>query len=279
MTLTAALLLACGASPSTADIAPTADVVDPIPPAATDAPAEAAPAERPAPAEVIDGKLELKTEHGALVITPVYHGTARVEYGGKVLWLDPWSKADLEGAPPADVVLITDIHQDHKDVDALGRVYREGAVIVAPRAVADDLPGFTVDHVLGNGESVTLGDLTVTAVPMYNLSRGPEAGTLFHEKGRGNGYLLSYGGRTVYFAGDTACTPDMQALTGVDLAFLPMNLPYTMTPAEAAGCVDAFAPQVAVPYHYAGSELSEFAVSNPAVTVARVDFYPGGLPW
>ena len=85
---------------------------------------------------------------------------------------------------------------------------------------------------------------------MYNLERGPSAGQLFHTKGRGNGYVLTMGGKRIYIAGDTECTPEMKALKNIDVAFVPMNLPYTMTPAEAAECVKAFAPKIVYPYHY-----------------------------
>ncbi|MBW2258774.1 MAG: MBL fold metallo-hydrolase [Deltaproteobacteria bacterium] len=105
---------------------------------------------------------------------------------------------------------------------------------------------------------------------------------MYHEKGRGNGYLLTMGGKRVYFAGDTECTEEMKAMEGVDLAFVPMNLPYTMPPSEAAECVKAFRPAVVVPYHYAGSDLAEFSAALEGVegvTVRIVEFYEGGLPF
>ncbi len=249
---------------------------------AAPAPPPAAPAPPAAAQVAVDGEgISLKTDAGDVLVVPVYHGTARLQIDGKTIWLDPWSKADLEGAPPADVVLLTDLHPDHLDPAALAKVVQEGTVFVTPAAVAETLEDREVEHVLANGESVTLGAVKITATPMYNNTRGPEEGVLFHEKGRGNGYLLEYGGRTVYFAGDTACTEDMKALTGVDLAFIPMNLPYTMPPEEAAGCVNAFKPGVVVPYHYAGSDLAVFeaGVTEGSVEVVRAEFYPGGLPW
>jgi L-ascorbate metabolism protein UlaG (beta-lactamase superfamily) len=248
-------------------------------------PAAPAPAPVPPPppkrAELVDGAVVLETEKGPLVVTPVYHGTARVSVGGKTVWIDPWSKAALDGAPKADVVLLTDTHFDHLDRDALAKVVQEGTVFVAPQAAVEPLAPIAVQHVLANGASAELGDLRVEAVPMYNLVRGPEEGGVFHDKGRGNGYVLHFGGKRVYFAGDTECTEEMKALQGIDLAFLPMNLPYTMTPEEAAACADAFAPAVVVPYHYAGSELAAFqaGVKSPAVKVLVAEFYPGGLPW
>ncbi len=222
---------------------------------------------------------------GALSITPVYHGTAVIRHGEQVIWIDPWSKGALADHPKADVVLITDIHGDHMDPEALQAVLKPDTVIVAPAAVSAALTeagGPPVTHVLANGGRQVLGDLSITAVPMYNLVRGPEEGGLFHDKGRGNGYVLSVGEVDVYFAGDTECTDEMKALTGIELAFLPMNLPYTMTPEEAAGCVAAFRPRRVVPYHYAGSDLTAFSgalAGIEGVTVEIAEFYPGGLPW
>ncbi|MBW1878417.1 MAG: MBL fold metallo-hydrolase, partial [Deltaproteobacteria bacterium] len=208
----------------------------------------------------------LSTEAGDIVVTPVYHGTAIVSFGEVVIWVDPWSKGSLEGRPRADVVLITDIHSDHLDPAALALVSKDGTKVVTPKVVADALER-KVEHVLANGEQVVLGEVTIQAIPMYNKVRGPEEGVVYHEKGRGNGYLLTMGGKRVYFAGD---------------AFVPMNLPYTMPPSEAAECVKAFRPAVVVPYHYAGSDLAEFSAALEGVegvTVRIVEFYEGGLPF
>ncbi|MCB9764037.1 MAG: MBL fold metallo-hydrolase [Alphaproteobacteria bacterium] len=267
MLVALSVLAACSGTNAPTEVeTPAAEVPEP-PPA-------------PKPATVVDGAVVLETDAGKVTVNPVYHATTRIDLAGRTIWLDPWSKAALDDVPKADIILITDEHQDHMDPEALKKVTREGAVLVAPAVVKEKLEGFTVAHTLANGESVELDGLTVTAEPMYNLERGPEEGVVFHDKGRGNGYRLSFGGRTLYFAGDTECTPEMKALTGIDLAFLPMNLPYTMTPEEAAACVNAFKPTVAVPYHYAGSDLAAFrAAVEPGVTVETVEYYPGGLPW
>lgn len=275
-TLGLALAAACTTAPP-----PTAE------PPATAAPeptakAEPAAASKAAPAAVNDGNIALETSLGTATFTPVYHATMLLQVGDRTVWFDPWSKAALDGKPKADVIVLTDIHQDHMDAEAIGKVSKEGTVFVAPPAVQEGLADIDVDHVIGNGESVDVGDLKITGVPMYNLTRGPEPGKLFHTKGRGNGYIVELGDRRVYVAGDTACTPDMKALKDIDLAFVPMNLPYTMPPDEAAACVKAFAPQVVVPFHYAGSDLQVFedALKDAdGVTVAKVEFYPGGLPW
>jgi L-ascorbate metabolism protein UlaG (beta-lactamase superfamily) len=220
------------------------------------------------------------TAAGPLELTLAYHATLRFQLGATTLWIDPWAKAPLDGVAPGDLVLITDVHFDHLDPAALAKVRGPQTQLVAPKAVADQLPG--VQHVLANGQTATVGPFTITAVPMYNLVRGPETGGKFHDPGRGNGYLVTVGGKTIYVAGDTECTPEMKALKRVDHAFVPMNLPYTMPPEEAAACVKAFAPAHVTPIHYAGSDLAVFAAGladAPAIAVDRIDAYPGGLPW
>ncbi len=244
----------------------------PVPPSSPVAIETAAAVPAPPPA----GPVVLAGLSGPVVVTPVFHGTVRIEGGGKVFWVDPWSKADLTG-PLADVVLITDVHFDHLDPAALAKVVKPSTVLVAPPAVAAEAKERKPEHVLANGESATVAGATITAVPMYNLIRGPEVGKLYHDKGRGNGYVLTLDGVVIYIAGDTECTDEMRALTGIDLALVPMNLPYTMTPEEAAACVSAFQPKRVVPYHYAGSDLSKFTPTGS--TVLLRDAYPGGLPW
>ena len=120
-----------------------------------------------------------------------------------------------------------------------------------------------------------MAGLNIEAVAMYNVTRGPAAGKLFHDKGRGNGYVVTLGGKRVYFAGDTECTPEMKALKNIDVAFLPMNLPYTMPPSEAAECVKAFKPKIAIPYHYMGQNTEEFkaALAGSGTEVRLLDFY------
>lgn len=224
--------------------------------------------------------LSIPTSAGPLEVTTLYHGSVRLQLGSTVVWIDPWSKAP-QTPGPADLVLITDIHFDHLDKAALAAVTGPKTTVVAPAAVAKELGEGKVGKVLANGESATVGAFTLQAVPMYNLLRGPEPGQVFHEKGRGNGYLVTVGGTKVYFAGDTECTPEMKALTGVQHAFVPMNLPYTMPPAEAAGCVKAFAPGHVTPYHYGDSDLSLFekGLAGTGIVVDKVDAYPGGLPF
>lgn len=197
-----------------------------------------------------------ETSLGEMKITPVRHGSVMLEVGGKVWHIDPWSQADYSSLPKADVILITDIHGDHMDPKAIAQVKKGSTVIVAPAAVAKTV---TEAKVLNNGQSTTIAGIKVDAVPMYNLKRGPEVGKLFHDKGRGNGYVLNVGDTRVYFSGDTEAVDEMKALDDIDIAFVCMNLPYTMPPDEAAEGVKAFQPDVVYPYHYRGSDLSVFS--------------------
>jgi L-ascorbate metabolism protein UlaG (beta-lactamase superfamily) len=207
------------------------------------------------------------TSKGELGVTPIHHATMLLEVAGKAIYVDPVAKdASYVGLPKADIVLVTDIHPDHMDPDGLAMVKKDGTVVVGPPAVGEKMP-LTVT--LKNGEKKDFGDINVEAVPMYNLTRGPAAGKLFHDKGRGNGYVLAVGGKRVYIAGDTECTPEMRALTNIDVAFVCMNLPYTMPPHEAAECVTAFEPKVVFPYHFKGSNLDEF--EKPVKSTGKIE--------
>jgi len=196
------------------------------------------------------------TSAGTLQLTPIQHASLVIQAGGKVLYIDP-VQGSYDGLPQADYILITDIHGDHLSAPTINKLKKADTVIVAPKAVQAQFPGVT--KVLSNGEKTTVGPFAVEAVPMYNLTRGPSAGQLFHDKGRGNGYIVTYGGKRFYFSGDTEAIPEMKALKNIDVAFVCMNLPYTMTPEEAAEAVKAFHPAIVYPYHYMGSDLNVFA--------------------
>jgi len=195
------------------------------------------------------------TSAGTLQLTPIQHASLMIQAGGKVLYVDP-AQGKYDGLPQADYILLTDIHGDHLAPAVLNKLKKADTVIVAPPAVAAQVSGAKV---VSNGEKTTVGPFAVEAVPMYNLTRGPSAGQLYHDKGRGNGYVVSFGGKRFYFSGDTEVTPEMKALKNIDVAFVCMNLPYTMTPQEAAEGVRAFHPAIVYPYHYMGSDLNAFA--------------------
>ena len=178
-----------------------------------------------------------------------------IEAGGKVIHVDPSTQGNYAGLPKADLILITDIHGDHLDPKAIEAVKKAGTAMIAPAAVAKTV---TDAKVLANGESKTWEDWNIEAMPMYNLTRGPAAGKFYHDKGRGNGYVLTYGGMRFYISGDTEGVPEMRALKNIDVAFVCMNLPYTMTPDEAADAVRAFRPKIVYPFHYGKSDLAVF---------------------
>lgn len=215
---------------------------------------------------------EIATSNGPARIVPIHHATFYVEWAGKVLFFDPFSEGNLDGRPKADVVLITHDHPDHLDPAALAKVKKEGTIVVAPAAAE---PKIHVDVVMKNGDARDVGGVHVEAVPAYNLERGPSPGKLYHDKGHGNGYVLTLGGKRLYVSGDTECTPEMKALSSIDVAFVCMNLPYTMTPAEAGACVAAFEPKIVYPYHYRGSNLADFAKAahDPAIEIRERAWY------
>jgi len=212
------------------------------------------------------------TSAGPVKITPLYHASTLIEAGGKVIYLDPAKPADFTGRPKADLVLITDIHGDHMDAAAVTAISKPGTEILAAPAVVSTIPAAKP---IANGESKTWQGWTIEAIPAYNLTRGPAPGKLFHDKGRGNGYVLTYGGKRFYFSGDTEGVPEMRALKNIDVAFICMNLPYTMPPEEAADAVLAFHPKVVIPYHYRGSDLSVFQkkLEGSGIEVRVLDWY------
>jgi L-ascorbate metabolism protein UlaG (beta-lactamase superfamily) len=214
---------------------------------------EATTSATPAPHDALKGPEVLDTQGGKLEVHPVHHATVWLDAGGTIVWIDPWTEGDLAG-PKADLILVTHEHFDHFDPKGIEKVSKAGTKIIGPGSLAEKIPGLVV---MKNGEHRDEGPIGIDAVPAYNKERGPEPGKLYHPKGRDNGYVLSFGGKRVYFSGDTECTDEMKALTNLDLAFVCMNLPYTMPTAEAAACVKAMKPKVLVPYHYRGQRLDD----------------------
>ena len=213
------------------------------------------------------------TSAGPVKITPLYHASTLIEAGGTTIYLDPAKPAKLSGLPKADLILVTDIHGDHMDPDAIKAISQADTNIFAPPAVVQTVPSAKP---LANGETKTWQGWTIEAIPAYNLKRGPATGKLFHDKGRGNGYVLTFGGQRFYFSGDTEGVPEMRALKNIDVAFVCMNLPYTMPPDEAADAVKAFHPKVVIPYHYRGSDLAVFqkALDGTGIEVRLREWYP-----
>jgi L-ascorbate metabolism protein UlaG (beta-lactamase superfamily) len=225
---------------------------------------------------------------GDISIKPVAHATLQIEQGGHAILIDPTANARFDGvsgrlqmnyaalAPPT-IVLVTDDHPDHYDAGLL-RGLRTAAggrpVIVGPVAVASHIDGAVS---IENGESKFVNGLRIDAVPMYNTV-GQEP---YHRKGHGNGYVVSVGGKRIYVAGDTACTTEMRRLKDIDVAFLPMNLPYTMTPTDAAICAVAFKPKILYAYHYRGQDVNRLAttLAGSGIEVRLRDWYAGAEPF
>lgn len=214
-------------------------------------------------------------------ITPISHATMILQLNEQVIYTDPVESSLLSGKTEPNIILITDTHFDHMNADTLKAVSKEDTVLIVPQAVKEELPGgipgtFVVLH---NGEKTIQYGIEIDAIPMYNI---PESANSFHTKGRGNGYILSSNGKRIYIAGDTSATPEMKALTDIDAAFIPMNLPYTMSVEEAVDAVRAFKPKVVYPYHYRGqngfSDINKFKElvesKDPSITVELLNFYP-----
>ncbi len=198
------------------------------------------------------------TNDGDLIIHPINHATLALGWKNLTVYADPVGGASrFTGLPRPDLILITDIHADHFNVETLEALADDRAELVAPPAVAEQLPAALRKRttVLTNGSSKSVMGLTIHALPMYNLT--PER-RQFHPKGRGNGYVATFGGKRVYLSGDTEDIPEMRDLKNIDVAFLCMNLPYTMTVEQAASAVRAFKPKIVYPYHYRGSDLNRF---------------------
>lgn len=194
----------------------------------------------------------IETSKGPLTIYPLNHATLAMTWQGKTIYNDPYGgAATFEGLPMPDLILISDIHGDHYNQETLDAINTSNATLVVPQAVADKLPQQLKSKavVLSNGETTTLLDISIKAIPMYNL---PESPNSRHTKGRGNGYVLTFGNTSVYLSGDTSGIPEMKSLKNIDVAFVCMNLPYTMDIDEAAEAVLAFKPKIVYPYHYRG---------------------------
>jgi L-ascorbate metabolism protein UlaG (beta-lactamase superfamily) len=196
-----------------------------------------------------------ETSAGDLEITFIGHGTLMLTFGGKVIHVDPYGRlAEYSDLPMADLVLVTHEHGDHLDLGALAKVRTDATQVVLTASCTDRVDGGTV---MKNGDVSTVGGIKIEAVPAYNIVHTRAPGRPFHPKGVGNGYILTFGDTRVYIAGDTENTPEMKALSGIDVAFLPMNLPYTMTPEMVADAARAFRPRILYPYHFGETDTSE----------------------
>jgi L-ascorbate metabolism protein UlaG (beta-lactamase superfamily) len=197
----------------------------------------------------------IRTSVGDLKITFIGHGTLIFNFGGKVIHVDPYSTlADYNTLPKADLILLTHEHMDHLDLKALNAVRTEKTVVVLTETCAKQVQGGIL---MMNGDVKTVEGLKIEAVPAYNIVHKRDTGQPFHPKGVGNGYIITFGDKRVYVAGDTENIPEMKGLKNIDIAFLPMNLPYTMTPEMAADAAKAFKPKILYPYHFGETDTSK----------------------
>ena len=196
----------------------------------------------------------LKTSAGPVVMTFIGHGTLVFTFNNQVIHVDPVSRyADYTSLPDADLILITHQHGDHLDKKAVDAIIKEGTVTFLTESCLSQLPG----TVLKNGDEKTIGNIKIEAVPAYNLEHKRDNGQPFHPKGIGNGYVLTFGDKRIYVAGDTEDIPEMADLKNIDVAFLPMNLPYTMNPEMVAHSVSLFHPKILYPYHYGSTDVNK----------------------
>jgi L-ascorbate metabolism protein UlaG (beta-lactamase superfamily) len=220
---------------------------------------------------------------GNLNIQPITHATMVITFNNKTFYIDPTGGADaFKGLAQPDVILITDIHGDHNDPKTIDAIKTANTIIVAPKAVADQLTNIDKSKivVLNNGDNTRQAGADIRAIPMYNL---PETADSRHTKGRGNGYVLTLGGKNVYISGDTEDIPEMRQLKNIDVAFVCMNLPYTMDINQAASAVLAFKPKMVYPYHYRGqgglSDVAGFKKlvneKDKNIDVRLINWYPG----
>jgi len=232
--------------------------------------------------EMEETAMESETKSPEVTITPIEHATAVLKWGDHTLYIDPVGNMEaFKGQKKPDLILITDIHGDHFSLETLDSLDTGMAKIIVPQAVADKMSEKYKSQleILANGDSIAYSDITIKAVPMYNLR---EEALNFHTKGRGNGYVLTLGNERVYFSGDTEDIPEMRDLKNIDKAFICMNLPYTMTEESAASAVLEFKPKQVYPYHYRGnpnvSDVAKFKKlvneGNPDIEVIQLDWYP-----
>jgi L-ascorbate metabolism protein UlaG (beta-lactamase superfamily) len=196
-----------------------------------------------------------------LTITPIVHASVQIEFGTQVIQVDPWSAGNLSRAKPADLILITDDPIHHLDPTAIRQLRKPNAPVVLPTASHSKFPDGTP---LANGASAMFAGIAVEAIAAYDIKPGEPS----HPKGKANGYVVTLGGKRIYFAGVTECVPEIRALTNIDIAFLPMNLPLDrMLPAATADCVKAFGPKTAYIYHYDQNYATR--LTNPTVSPGR----------
>jgi L-ascorbate metabolism protein UlaG (beta-lactamase superfamily) len=197
----------------------------------------------------------IPTSAGDLEITFIGHGTLMLTFGDKIIHVDPYSRlTDYSKLPKADLILLTHQHQDHLDPAAMQKIRKENTVMILTRSCAESIKGGII---MTNGETRTVSGIKIDSIPAYNLTNKRPDGQPYHPKGEGNGYVLTFADKRIYIAGDTENTQEMKALANIDCAFLPMNLPYTMTPEMCADAARAFKPKILYPYHFGETDTTQ----------------------
>ncbi len=196
-----------------------------------------------------------ETDGGTLELWFIGHGTLMFKYNDMVIHIDPVSlEADYSELPDADLILITHEHGDHLDPGAIKKILKDETEIICNKASSSSLDDC---RVMTNGDKIDLEDISIEAVPAYNIEHERSPGNPFHPKGVGNGYILGIGGKRIYIAGDTENIPEMSSFKNIDIAFLPMNLPYTMSPEMAADAAMIIKPDILYPYHFGSTDTGE----------------------
>ncbi len=197
----------------------------------------------------------IATSDGNLVITFIGHASLIFNFNDMVIHVDPFSRlADYSILPKADIILITHEHGDHCDPEAVKQIRTGNTAVILTEACTGKITGGAV---MKNGDVQTVKGIKIEAVPAYNIVHKRDNGEPFHPKGAGSGYVIHFGDKKVYIAGDTENIPEMKELKDIDIAFLPMNLPYTMTPEMVADAAKSFLPKILYPYHYGDTDVSK----------------------
>ena len=199
-----------------------------------------------------------ETSGGDLAISFIGHGTLMFEFNDMVIHVDPTMReADYTGMPDADLIMVTHQHGDHLDLTAINHVLKSGCPVIMTQACFEQLEDFKGAVIMGNGDSKTVKGIPVKAVPAYNVEHKRPDGQPYHPKGEGNAYIVTFGDKKVLIGGDTENVAEIKALRNIDIAFLPMNLPYTMTPEMVADAARSIQPAVLYPYHYGDTDPEE----------------------
>ena len=200
---------------------------------------------------------KFQTDNGELAVHFVKHASLFFEFNGKIIHVDPVARmGNYENYPDADLIIITHHHGDHLDLNAIELIKKENTKIVMTQKCLEMSEYISDVIVMKNGDILEINQLKIEAIPAYNIKHKRDNGNPFHMKGEGNGYVIKFGDKKVLIAGDTENIPEIKSLTNIDIAFLPMNLPYTMTPEMVADLAKAFRPRILYPYHYGKTDTS-----------------------